>query len=121
MRLIADILMLGGLAAATVFLAVLAQRLKRLARLDTGMGAAIISLSRQVDELEAALARMHAAAEGSAADLTAATARAEVAQRRLEILLSVLPAEVTADAPRRAMPPAAKADSPAETVAETST
>ncbi len=129
MRLIADILMLGGLAAATVFLAVLAQRLKRLAQLDTGMGAAIVGLSRQVDELEATLARMRAAAQDSATDLVAATTRAEAAQRRLEILLSVLPAEVAADAPRCGMPstpapaamPATAAAAAPGTVAKTAT
>lgn len=93
MRLIADILMLGGLVAATVFIAVLAQRLKRLSRLDTGMGAAILGLSRQVGELEATLARMRGTAQATAADLAAATSRAEAAQRRLEMLLSVLPDE----------------------------
>lgn len=119
MRLIADILMLGGLAAATAFLAVLAQRLKRLARLDTGMGAAIVGLSRQVDELEATLARMRAAAEGSATDLATATIRAEAAQRRLEMLLSALPAETAATPPRHPAPPAAGAQSPDETPTET--
>lgn len=93
MRLIADILMLGGLVAATVFIAVLARRLKQLTQLDTGMGAAIVGLSRQVGELETTLARMRAAAQDSSADLAAATARAEAARRRLEMLLSVLPDE----------------------------
>lgn len=90
MALVADILMLGGVLAAALYCMVLSRRLRRLSRLDEGMGAAIAALSRQVGEMTRTLEQTRHAAGRAVADLAAATDRAEAAGRRVELLLAAL-------------------------------
>lgn len=90
MALVTDILMLGGVLAAALYCMVLSRRLRQLSRLDEGMGAAIAGLSRQVAEMTRTLAVTRAAATGTAGEIDRATARAEAAARRVELLLATL-------------------------------
>lgn len=101
MERIADILMLGGVLAAAGYCLVLSRRLRQLARLDRGMGAAIATLSRQVGELTAALEQTRDVADSARSGLDAATARADTARHRLEVLVA---AADTAPPPPRAAP-----------------
>lgn len=90
MTLIADMLMAAGAFGAALYCYVLAQRLRRFATLESGMGGAIAVLSAQVDDMTKALERARVAATGSAATLEALTSRAEAAAARLELLLASL-------------------------------
>jgi hypothetical protein len=90
MDLIADVLLGAGAIGAAVYCAVLSRRLRRLTKLEGGMGGAIAVLSAQVDELTAALTGAQSAAERSAHALEAQTARAESALARMELVMAAL-------------------------------
>lgn len=90
MLLISDLLLLVAALVAIVYCHVLALRLRRLSRLDSGLGGAIVALSRQADDLARALREAQASAGASARSLQGATARAELSARRLEVLISAL-------------------------------
>jgi len=55
MALIADVLLIAGCLAAAFYCWVLSVRVRRLTDMDTGVGAAIASLSTQVDEMQKVL------------------------------------------------------------------
>jgi len=64
MELIADALLIAGAVGAALYCRTLAQRLGALSSLDTGLGAAIAALSRQVDELRASLEELRRPTRG---------------------------------------------------------
>lgn len=88
--ILADLLMAAGALAAGAWCFVLSRRLRALSRLDSGVGGAVALLSAQVDDLTKALAKAEAATQGSTGALAAASARAEAAARRIELLLASL-------------------------------
>lgn len=90
MTLIVDLLMVAGALGAAFYCLMLSRRLRRLASLDDGMGAAVAILSSQVEEMTRALDRTRAAAEGSASELVERTERAEAAIARIEMLMASL-------------------------------
>ena len=90
MELIADFLMIAGTFGAAIYCYVLAARLKQFSTLETGMGGAIAVLSAQVDDMTKALEKAGNVAIISADSLDRLTARAEVAAKKLELLLASL-------------------------------
>ncbi|MEM0922368.1 MAG: hypothetical protein AAGI13_04945 [Pseudomonadota bacterium] len=90
MELIADGLLILAALVASVYCLVLSRRLRRLNRLDNGLGGAIASLSLQVDEMRNALSEAKQATERSKRELDARTKRAEKAAGRLELLLAAV-------------------------------
>ncbi len=90
MELIADGLLMAGAFSAALYCWVLSRRLKGLKNLESGLGGAIATLSRQVDETRASLAEAKAATGATTRELSEATARAEIAAGRLELLLASL-------------------------------
>jgi hypothetical protein len=90
MELIADGLLIAGALGAALYCRSLSQRLNRLKDLDSGLGAAIAALSRQVDELREQLASVKTMAGDQTRELVTLTARAEMAAGRLELLLASL-------------------------------
>ncbi len=103
MELIADVLLISGAVGAAFYCHVLAKRLGALKDLDSGLGAAIAALSRQVDELRGSLEAAKSATGDQTRSLSQLTARAEMAAGRLELLLASLHENARARpvAPRR--------------------
>ncbi|MFT4793161.1 MAG: hypothetical protein ACJAVR_000404 [Paracoccaceae bacterium] len=112
MDLIADGLLISAACVAALYCHVLARRLRRLGDLDAGLGGAIAALSRQAEDLRAAIDSARGAANESSRELTKRTARAEAAAGRLEILISAMhdaesraaPTRIRAVAPVRSAP-----------------
>ncbi len=107
MNLIADGMLIAAALVAAIYCLVLARRLKRLRNLDKGLGAAIASLSSQVNEMRDALESAKQVSGASVRELAERTARAEVAAGRLELLLATLherDKEAEAKAPVREEP-----------------
>ncbi len=105
MTLIADILMIAGALGAAFYCVILSRRLSRLTNMEDGMGGAITVLSTQVGEMTQTLDRAQTAARASSTNLDEATARAEAAARRLELLIASmhdLPEAKPAEAPEPA-------------------
>jgi hypothetical protein len=90
MELIADILLTSGAFGAGIYCYVLASRLRRFTKLETGMGGAIAVLSAQVDDMTRALEAAQTSANGSVSNLSLLAERADAAARRLELLLASL-------------------------------
>jgi hypothetical protein len=90
MDLIADALLIAGAAGAAAYCMVLSKRLNALRNLDSGLGAAIAALSRQVDEMRGSLESAKALTGDQNRNLSQLTARAEMAAGRLELLLAAL-------------------------------
>lgn len=90
MELIADALLIAGAAGAALYCRVLAQRLTALQNLDSGLGAAIAALSRQVDGMRASLEAAKSLSGDQTRNISQLTARAEMAAGRLELLLAAL-------------------------------
>lgn len=86
MDLIADGLLIAGTLAAAFYCWVLSRRVKSLKDLDQGLGAAIASLSKQVDEMQRALGETKLAAEEAFSDLEIQTEAAREEADRLEKL-----------------------------------
>jgi len=86
MDLIADGLLIAGALSAAFYCFVLSRRVRRLANLDDGLGAAIAQLSRQVDDMRKALQATQATSEGALAALSARISDAEALAGRLEEL-----------------------------------
>jgi hypothetical protein len=105
MGFLGDLLLAAGAFGAALYCLVLSRRLKALAALDSGMGAAIAVLSAQVDDLTRALKAAQEAAQGTAGRLAAQTDRAEAACRKLELLVASL--HDLPQAPARPAPAAA--------------
>lgn len=90
MDLIANGLLLAGTMAAAFYCYILARRVKGLTDLDKGLGGAITTLSKQVDEMKISFDAAKQVSGASAQELVAMTARAEIAAGRLELLLATL-------------------------------
>jgi septal ring factor EnvC (AmiA/AmiB activator) len=90
MDMIADALLIAGATGAAAYCMVLAKRLNALKNLDSGLGAAIAALSRQVDEMKLSLESAKALTGDQNKNLSQLTARAEMAAGRLELLLAAL-------------------------------
>jgi hypothetical protein len=90
MEMIADALLIAGAGAAALYCRVLAGRLQALKNLDSGLGAAIAGLSRQVDEMKVSLDAAKAVSGDQSRSLSQLTSRAEMAAGRLELLLAAL-------------------------------
>ncbi|MEM9429763.1 MAG: hypothetical protein AAGA32_09735 [Pseudomonadota bacterium] len=88
MELIADGLLIAAAATAALYCWVLSRRLNALKSLDSGLGGAIASLSRQVDETRASLSEVKTASREQSRDLRSLTDRAEVATKKLEEALA---------------------------------
>lgn len=103
MDFIADILLLSGAVAAASYCFVLAGRLRKFTDLEKGVGAVVAVLSAQVDDLSRLLDQAEGRAKTSAEALIAASARAEVARDKLDLMLAALH-DLPADAPKPATP-----------------
>ncbi len=90
MELISDALLIAGAVGAAFYCRILAKRLGALKELDSGLGAAIGALSRQVDELRGSLEAAKSVSGDKAREIAQMTARAEMAAGRLELLLASL-------------------------------
>jgi len=88
--MIADILLVAGAVGAGLYCMVLARRLRRFTDLEKGVGGAVAVLSAQVDDLTRTLARAQKSASDSVGSLTNVNERAELATKRLELLLASL-------------------------------
>lgn len=88
MELIADFLLGSGALASAAYCIVLARRLQRFTKLESGMGGAIAVLSAQVDDMTKALERAQGTARASVTTLETLTGRAETVAERLELLLA---------------------------------
>ncbi|MEM8791498.1 MAG: hypothetical protein AAGE80_07760 [Pseudomonadota bacterium] len=104
MDLIADGLLVLAALAASLYCWVLSRRLRRLTQLDKGLGAAISSLSEQVEEMQTALAQSKEAIETRTTLLSNLTTEADKAAKRLEVALKAAPASVPEPAPRANVP-----------------
>ena len=90
MELIADILLISGALGAGFYCVVLSRRLSKFTDLEKGVGGAIAVLSKQVDDMTAALETAREATASSASSLGTLTGRAEGAAQRLELLVASL-------------------------------
>jgi hypothetical protein len=103
MQFIADMLLAAGAFGAAIYCYILANRLKKLQTLETGMGGAIAVLSSQVDDMTRALEKARDAADRQAKSLESTTRRGEDVAARLEILLASmhdLPTEPSPNKPQ---------------------
>jgi len=108
MELVADILLISGALAATIYCVVLSRRLRRFTDLEKGVGGAIAVLSVQVDDMTKTLGVAQESAAGSAQSLDQLTTKAEAAARRLELLVASMH-----DIPEKVAPVAEPAVEPA--------
>ncbi len=90
MELVADILLICGALAATVYCVILSKRLRRFTDLEKGVGGAIAILSVQVDDMTKTLSVAQVSAAGSVQSLDQLTTKAEAAARRLELLVAAM-------------------------------
>lgn len=90
MEFIADGLMVFGALIAALYCYVLSRRLSALRSMDQGLGGAIAGLSARVEQTKASLADTKATTTDLTRELSAVTARAEIAAGRLELLLATL-------------------------------
>lgn len=113
-----DVIMDGLLLAASFFAAlycwVLSRRVRALQSLDSGLGGAIVTLTRQIELARATLEEAKSGARETRQDLSELTARADAGAAQLRLLLAALeraPAPAQAAAPvepmavRRPEPP----------------
>jgi hypothetical protein len=112
-----DLLMNGLLTAATLFAGgycwVLARRVRDLKSLDSGLGASIVTLTRQIELARATLDEARGASRDSRHELSQLIARADAAAGQLRLLL----AAVREPEPARAAPAPAPAPEPARVAA----
>jgi hypothetical protein len=90
MELVADGLLIAAAAVAALYCHVLSRRLRRLGDLDSGLGGAVATLSRQAEDLRAAIDDARRSAAESSRELAKRTARADAAAGRLEILIAAM-------------------------------
>jgi len=82
--------LIAGALGATLYCLVLARKLNKFNDLEKGVGGAVAVMSAQVDDMTKSLDNAEIAAKRSVGDLEKATARAEAAVTRLELLLASL-------------------------------
>lgn len=88
MELIADSLLIGGALAAAFYCWILSVRVRGLKDLDKGLGGAIASLSKQVDDMQKTLKAAKSVSETSQHELEELAARAERASDQLRLMLA---------------------------------
>lgn len=88
MDIISDALLISGAVGAALYCFILSRRLKKFADLENGVGGAVVTLSQQVQQLNASLAQASAVAKTAESSVVSQTARAEEVARRLELLLA---------------------------------
>ncbi len=115
MELIADIFLISGAIAATVYCIVLSRRLRRFTDLEKGVGGAIALLSAQVDDMTKTLEVAQTSAAGSARSLDELTGKAEGVARRLELLVASMH-----DIPAAETPAPARSQTPSQVPERTS-
>ncbi|WP_340108172.1 hypothetical protein [Pikeienuella sp. HZG-20] len=84
MELIADGLLLIASMVAALYCLILSRRLRRLTRMEGGLGKAITTMSTQVDEMKAVLSTSQKATAKAIGDLDARLAAAKTAAAKLE-------------------------------------
>jgi hypothetical protein len=110
-----DLFVDGLLIAATLFAGaycwVLSRRVQALKSLDSGLGGAIVTLTRQIELARATLEEARAGSRETRQDLAQLVARAEAAGAQLRLLIAATPAPQSAPqpAPLPAAPVAASA------------
>ena len=108
-----DLLMNGLLMAGTLFAGgycwVLARRVRDLKSLDSGLGGAIVTLTRQVELARTTLEEARASSRDSRIELSQLIARADGAAGQLKLLIAAAPAPapILPAAPPAAVAPAA--------------
>ncbi len=90
MTIIADWLLFLAALGAAFYCRVLANRLRALNNMDTGVGNAIATLSERVDSLQTTLSSLSDQTAERAARIEALTQEADAASRRMELLLASL-------------------------------
>lgn len=90
MNVLADIFLSAATIGAVFYCWTLSRRLRRFNDLETGVGGAVATLSREVDGMTAALGSAQTAAVASAGSLSDLTGRAEDAARRLELMVAAM-------------------------------
>ena len=90
MQTVIDIIVILGTGVATIYCYILGKRLKKFGDLDGGIGSAIAVLSCQVSSMKQVLDRANVNASSSNAKLDDTIERAEIVQRRLELLIASL-------------------------------
>lgn len=88
MQFVADILLVAGALGAGIYCFVIARRLARFNDLESGVGRAVALLSMQVDDLTTTLSEVRDAASSTTESISGMTDRAELAAKRLELLLA---------------------------------
>lgn len=88
MEMIADGLLIAGALTAAFYCWILSSRVKGLTDLDDGLGSAIATLGRQVDELQSALKAVREDSASAKLELGEATQKAEDVSKRLNLLIS---------------------------------
>lgn len=88
MELIVNLLLIVGTLSAATYSWVLSRRVRKLTDLDQGLGAAIKTLSFQVDDMRKALLQAQQQAGSSTQEIKSLTDKAERAATRLELLLA---------------------------------
>ena len=108
-----DLLMNGLLMAATLFAGgycwVLARRVRDLKSLDSGLGGAIVTLTRQVELARTTLDEARAASRDTRQDLAQLVAKADGAAGQLRMLIAAAPVPAPVPAPP---PPPRRSPSP---------
>lgn len=108
MTFIADILLGSGAFGAALYCFVLSRRLRRFTDLEKGVGGAVALLSAQVDDLNKMLIKAQGQAKDSGQILSSQTERAEIAARKLELLMASMhdvpePAKQPAQTPKSSL------------------
>lgn len=110
MDVITDGLLITGALFAGAYCWVLSSRVQALKSLDSGLGAAIVTLTRQIELARATLEEARAASRDTRHDLVQLAARADAAAAQLRLLLAAVEKAEPAgrsDAPPAAAPPTA--------------
>lgn len=113
-----DVIMDGLLIAAALFAGtfcwVLSRRVRALKSLDSGLGAAIVTLTRQIELARGTLDEARSSARETRQDLAQLTARADAASAQLRLLLMAVErrpgAEAALPAPQNEAPAARRRD-----------
>jgi len=118
-----DLLMNGLLIAATLFAGgycwVLARRVRDLKSLDSGLGGAIVTLTRQVELARTTLDEARAASRDTRQDLAQLISRADGSAGQLRMLIAAAPAPPQAPAaPAPVAQPVAAAPAPPDPLPE---
>ena len=90
MEVIADIFLIAGALGAGFYCVVLSRRLSRFTDLEDGVGGAVAVLSKQVEEMTAALEAAQRATQDTESSLGEVTGRAEGVAQKLELLVASL-------------------------------